>query len=165
MSKLVVTIEDRTFEVEVDLAQTNGHDIVVKVDGEPVRVRVPDREAPVEQMEWIVVDDRPYEITFDRDLGWIRSQSRNFKLEVRDAQSGVARPQSRDSRVKAPIPGQITQVLVCAGQQVGAGDPIMMLEAMKMENEIRSPRSGTVRVVHVAPGATVSLNQVLAEIG
>ncbi|MGB8646015.1 MAG: biotin/lipoyl-containing protein [Anaerolineae bacterium] len=165
MSKLAVTIEEQTFEIEVDLSQANENEMVVKVDGQPVHVRMPDREAPVEQMEWIVVDDKPYEIVLDRDLSWIHSQSRNFKLEVRNRQDAVTRPQSRDSRVKAPIPGQITQVFVAPGQAVNAGQPLMMLEAMKMENEIRSPRSGTVYAVHVAAGATVSLHQVLVEIG
>ncbi len=164
MSKLAVTIDDQTFEVEVDLSRQNGNGFVVKVNGQPVRVRLPDRDAPAEQMEWIVVDDKPYEIVLDQDMGWIRSHSRNHRLEIRDLETAIARPQSRDARVKAPIPGQITQVLVAAGQQVESGQPLLLLEAMKMENEIRAPRSGKVSVIHVTPGQTVSLNEVLAEI-
>ncbi len=164
MSKLAVTVDDRTFQVELDLSEMNGTELIVKVDGQPVRVRLPDRDAPVEQMEWIVVDDKPYEIVFDRDLGWIRSHSRNHRLDVRDLETAVARPRSRDGRVKAPIPGQITQVLVAPGQRVETGQALLLLEAMKMENEIRSPRSGAVGAIHVLPGQTVSLNEVLVEI-
>ncbi len=164
MSKLAVTIDDDTYQVEVDLSKPSGTELVVKVQGRPVRVRLPDHDAPVEQMEWIVVDDKPYEIVFDRDLGWIRSHSRNHRLEVRDLETALPRPGSRDGRVKAPIPGQVTQVLVSQGQTVEAGQPLLMLEAMKMENEIRAPRSGTVAVLHAVPGLAVSLNEVLAEI-
>ncbi len=164
MTKLAVTIDDQTFEVELDLTRLNGTDLTVKVDGQPVRVRIPDREAPVEQMEWIVVDDKPYEIVFDRDLGWIRSHSRNHHLEIRDAERALARPRSQDGRVKAPIPGQITQVLVSPGETVQAGQALLMLEAMKMENEIRAPLSGCVSELHVAVGQSVALGEVLARI-
>ncbi len=164
MSKLAVTIDDRTFEVLVDLSLTDGNELVVLVEGQPVRVRLPDYQAPVEQMEWIVVDDKPYEIVVDPNMRWIRSQNHNHHLEVRDLETAVAVQRSRDGRVKAPIPGQITQVLVSPGQAVEAGQPLLMLEAMKMENEIRAPRSGTVSALHVTPGETVALNKVLAEI-
>jgi len=164
MSKLEVTIDDHTYQVDVDLSAQDSEEVTVKVDGQPVRVQLPNSRAPVEEMEWIVVDDKPYEIVFDRDLQWIRSQSRVHHMSVRDLEQVVARPRSGDGRVKAPIPGQITQVLVTPGQCVQAGQPLLLLEAMKMENEIRAPRQGTVRVLHVTPGQGVFLNEVLAEI-
>ncbi len=164
MSKLAVTIDDQVYQVELDLSAQSGSEVTVKVDGKLVRVRVPDWNVPVEQMEWIVVDDRPYEIVFDRDMQWIRSHSRVHQMGVHDMEATVTRPRSGDGRVKAPIPGQITQVLITPGQTVHAGQALLMLEAMKMENEIRSPRCGTVHALHVAPGQSVSLHEVLAEI-
>ncbi len=164
MSKLAVTIDDQVYQVELDLSAQSGSEVTVKVDGKLVRVRVPDWNVPVEQMEWIVVDDRPYEIVFDRDMQWIRSHSRFHRMGVHDMEATVTRPRSGDGRVKAPIPGQITQVLITAGQTVHAGQALLMLEAMKMENEIRAPRCGTISVLHVMPGQSVSLHEVLAEI-
>ncbi len=164
MSKLAVTIDDHTYQVDVDLSKPNGTELVVLVEGQPVRVRLPDRDAPGEQMEWIVVDDKPYEIVFDSDMQWIRSHSRVHHMGVQDMEATITRPRSGDSRVKAPIPGQITQVLVTPGQTVHAGQALLMLEAMKMENEIRAPRCGTVNALHVSPGQSVSLHEVLAEI-
>ena len=76
----------------------------------------------------------------------------------------MARPVSGDGRVKAPIPGLIAQVLVTPGQVVEAGQTLLVLEAMKMENEIRSPRTGTVRQIKIQPGQTVTLAELLIEI-
>jgi biotin carboxyl carrier protein len=54
--------------------------------------------------------------------------------------------------------------MVSVGQAVEVGQPLLALEAMKMENEIRAPRSGIVSTLHVAPGQAVGRNEVLAEI-
>ncbi len=164
MSKFAVTIDNLVFHIELDLSSQNGSEVTMKVDGKPVRVLLPDWSAPIEQMEWIVVDDKPYELVFDRDLQWIRSHSRLHRLGVRDLEARVTRSLRGDGRVKAPIPGQITQVLVSPGQPVRIGQPLLLLEAMKMENEIRAPCAGTVSALHVTPGQSVSLNEVLAEI-
>jgi biotin carboxyl carrier protein len=136
----------------------------VTVNGEPLQVEIPDMDAPLEEMDWIVVDDRPYEITFDRDLRWIKAYNAIHRVEVRDQEMMVARPHSGDGRVKAPIPGLIARVLVAAGQQVQAGDPLLVLEAMKMENEIRAQRAGVVNALHVNPGQSVARHEVLVEI-
>ena len=57
--------------------------------------------------------------------------------------------------IESPLPGTILKVNVAAGQAVKAGDILMILEAMKMENEILAPEDGTVSAVHVQVGATV----------
>ena len=57
--------------------------------------------------------------------------------------------------VDAPMPGNILKVNVAAGQTVNAGDVLVILEAMKMENEIMAPKSGTVTQVHVSKGSVV----------
>jgi biotin carboxyl carrier protein len=164
VSKFAVTIDDQVYRIELDLSTQDGSEVTVKVDGQPVRVLLPDWNVPVEQMEWLVVDDKPYELVFDRDLQWIRSHSRLHRLAVRDLEARVTRPRGGDGRVKAPIPGQITQVLVSPGEPVRTGQALLLLEAMKMENEIRAPCSGTLNALHVTPGQSVSLHEVLAEI-
>ena len=59
-------------------------------------------------------------------------------------------------QVKAPMPGTILDIKVSAGQQVKKGDVLVILEAMKMENEIMAPQDGTVDAVHVQKGASVN---------
>ena len=66
--------------------------------------------------------------------------------------------------VKAPMPGNILDVKVKAGDTVKAGDVLLVLEAMKMENEIMAPAAGTVASVNVAKGTTVNSGDVLCTI-
>ncbi|MDV7398755.1 acetyl-CoA carboxylase biotin carboxyl carrier protein subunit, partial [Arthrospira platensis SPKY1] len=100
---------------------------------------------------------RPYEIAIDPSLRWIKAFDGMHRVEVTDRRATVARPSSADGRVKAPIPGLITRVLVQPGDQVETGQPLLLLEAMKMENEILAPRSGQVIKVNDAPGNSVTL--------
>ncbi len=72
-----------------------------------------------------------------------------------------ARPLAGDGAVTAIMPGLIIRVLVEAGQQVATGDPLVVLEAMKMESDICSPRDGIVKQIAVKPGENVRQNQVL----
>jgi biotin carboxyl carrier protein len=74
------------------------------------------------------------------------------------------RDESGPETVKAFMPGKIVKVHVGPGDKVAAGDGLLIMEAMKMENEIKSRRPGTVRAVHVAAGQTVDNGTLLVEI-
>jgi biotin carboxyl carrier protein len=63
--------------------------------------------------------------------------------------------------LKAPMPGKVTHVSVRPGDQVAAGDPLLVIEAMKMENEFKAKAAGTVKEVRVAAGQTVNPGDVL----
>ena len=165
MSKLEVTIGGHTFEIEVQLPPHGESDVPVKVIGQPVTVSVPDLAAPIDQMEWLIIDGRPQEVVIDPELRWIRTETGLHRVEVRDLEARTPRPVSRDGRVKSPIPGRIKAVFVQLGDRVEAGAPLLILEAMKMENEIRAPRTGTVAQLNVNAGQNVTLNEVLIEIG
>jgi biotin carboxyl carrier protein len=161
MSKLLVTIDDRDYVVEVQSGP--GGTATVLVDGEPVTVRLSSYDGP-ETVEWAMVGPRPYELALDRDLRWIESSRGRHSVHVRDMEAAVARPVSGDGRIKAPIPGLITRILIKPGQSVEVGDPVLVLEAMKMENEIRAPRSGVVADLRAQQGQVVKLHELLAEI-
>lgn len=68
-----------------------------------------------------------------------------------------------DTQLKAPMPGLVLKVLVEPGQAVAAGDGLLVLEAMKMENELRATHDATIAAIHVAPGEAVSKNALLLE--
>ncbi len=164
MSKLAVKIDGVSYEVELDINQKDGPALIAIVDGQPVRVVLPDVQGGADDMEWMVVDDRPYEIYFDSDLSWIKDGSGVHEVELHE-QAGSARiPAIKDGRVRAPIPGQINRVQVSLEQTVEAGETIAILEAMKMFNELRAPRRGLVKAIHVTPGQNVSKGEVLVEI-
>ncbi len=67
------------------------------------------------------------------------------------------------SAIKAPMPGLVLSILVEAGQEVAQGDPMLILEAMKMENVIKSPGEGTVKRIVVEKGKPVDKGEVLIE--
>jgi len=66
-----------------------------------------------------------------------------------------------EQTVVAPMPGRVVRVLVGAGDEVNARQPIVVVEAMKMENELRSPKAGRVKDVAVTPGTSVEAGRVL----
>ena len=68
------------------------------------------------------------------------------------------------SRLSAPIPGKVVAVKVAAGDEVAAGQPLVVLEAMKMENELTAENAGRVTAVHIEPGATVESGELLVEL-
>lgn len=164
MHKLAVTIDGQTFQIEIDSASTVENGRCVRVQGDAIEVVVPQNNAPLEEMDWLIVDGEPYEVLFDPALEWIQSQGRSYRIEIRDLDEPVTQPYSTDGRVKAPIPGQINKIMVEPGQRVEVGATLLILEAMKMENHIVAPVQGIVSSIHVTPGESVLLNKVLAEI-
>lgn len=71
---------------------------------------------------------------------------------------------SHEGHVTTPMPGTIVDVLVAAGKKVNAGDPVLVIEAMKMENEVQAPIAGIVIAVHVVKGESVTPDEALLEI-
>jgi biotin carboxyl carrier protein len=69
-----------------------------------------------------------------------------------------------DGAILAPMPGQVVAVAVAEGQAVRVGDPLVILEAMKMEHTVRAPRDGIVAALHCRPGNQVAPRAVLLEL-
>jgi biotin carboxyl carrier protein len=94
-----------------------------------------------------------------------------FEFEVEDADLYALRERATSGRaagahhgptdVRAIIPGRVVSLAVAVGDQVEAGQRLLSVEAMKMENELRAPRAGTVERVAVGPGQTVELGDTL----
>jgi pyruvate carboxylase len=97
----------------------------------------------------------------------LNGQPRTIRVERAGAARAVQRARADDanpSHVPAPMPGMVVTVSVKAGQKVRAGDPLVSIEAMKMESQLRAERDGTVRAVHVKPGETVGARDLLLEV-
>ena len=96
----------------------------------------------------------------------LRANGHEFQAEVIDPRSwrrrrGAGIEFEGRQQLLAPMPGKIVRVLAAAGQQVTAGQGLLVIEAMKMQNEIRSPKSGTVEKL-AREGQTVNAGEVLA---
>ena len=117
----------------------------------------------------LIVDDRSFEIEVDNtdDEYRVLVDGRNYRIDLVDerrvrvggTQTGLEL-QGRQS-VSVPMPGKIIAVLVTEGDAVEKGQGLVIVEAMKMENEVRSPVTGTVREIKVKPGDTVEGGAVL----
>jgi biotin carboxyl carrier protein len=92
--------------------------------------------------------------------------STRFAVEVRDPRSLRGRTRAGDDqgpmKVVAPMPGKIVRLLIHEGDEVETGAGVAVIEAMKMQNEIKSPKRGTLRKVLVREGAAVNAGDVLA---
>jgi pyruvate carboxylase subunit B len=82
-----------------------------------------------------------------------------------EAKAGGGSAGSAEKLVKAPMPGRVVKVFVEAGQEVAAAQALLVVEAMKMENEVKAKGPGVVQTVHVAVGATVEANAKLVTFG
>jgi biotin carboxyl carrier protein len=116
----------------------------------------------------ILLGGRSLEVTAEETTSGllIRANGREFQVEIFDPRSwrrrrGAGIELEGRQQLVAPMPGKIVRVLVAAGEQVSAGQGLLVIEAMKMQNEIRSPKSGAVEKV-AREGQTVNAGEVLA---
>lgn len=119
----------------------------------------------------IILNGRSYTVELYRKEGnavEMLVNGRRYPVELSDKYDELLQSLGMDrnagakmSNLKAPMPGKVLSVSVEAGTQVETGDPILVLEAMKMENVIKSPASGVVSSVDVKTGGTVEKNEVM----
>ena len=95
---------------------------------------------------------------------WVGSQ--RFLAEVRDPRSLRSRPRAAEDhgpkKLTAPMPGKVVRILLSQGTMVEAGAGVLVVEAMKMQNELKSPKKGTIQKILVREGAAVNAGDVLA---
>jgi 3-methylcrotonyl-CoA carboxylase alpha subunit len=95
------------------------------------------------------------------------AQSYAFRVpaaDVSSSSSSAAGRRTGAAAVKAPMPGKVVRLLVAAGDAVSEGQPLLILEAMKMEHVVVALRAGVVGAVHAAEGSVVSDGALLAEL-
>ncbi len=97
----------------------------------------------------------------------VSSGSRDYVVTLTDPKrlrTGAGAGVERSGQLTAQMPGKIVRVMLAAGAEVTEGTPILVVEAMKMQNEMKAPRDGVLTAVNVAPGDTVTVGDVLAVI-
>lgn len=162
--KYIATVDGQDHEIEVERAGEVTMDEVA---------RVTDLRAIDGSSYSLLLDNRSYEVFAERQAGrWvIMIDGDQFMVDVEDARlkllramGGAAHEETGAAAVVAPMPGLVVKVLVAPGDAVEANQGVLILEAMKMENELRSPRAGVVRQVNAVPGQTVAQGDLLVRI-
>jgi pyruvate carboxylase subunit B len=162
--KYIVSIEGREIPVEVD-----GRE--VRVDGQTFEAHL--TPVPGTPLRHLLSGNDSLTLAMSRlEPGRWEAQFRGsrFSMEVVDERTrhirsltgGAARADT-SLQLKAPMPGLVVRVLVEPGQQVQAGQGLIVLEAMKMENELKARTGAKIRAVSASPGQAVEKGQVLVE--
>jgi len=160
-----VTIDGKNYRLELDRAEGRWS---CRLDGRVVEIDAVLARPDVLSLR---VGDKAYEFKSERVAGvlqiWVGNQ--RFAPEVRDPR--LLRSRSRvtedhgPKKLTAPMPGKIVRVLATEGVEVEAGAGVLVIEAMKMQNEIKSPKKGTIQKILVREGAAVNAGDVLAIVG
>jgi biotin carboxyl carrier protein len=162
--KYIVTVAGRELEVEVD-----GERVTVGGRAVPAALR----RVPGTPLRQLSVDGRPETLVVQPSGGgqWtIGMRGERWEVEVVDERTrhirsltGGADRQRGPGALRAPMPGLVVRVLVEPGQAVGRGGGVVVLEAMKMENELKAAADAMVKTVRVRAGEPVEKGQVLVE--
>ena len=157
-------IGERAFDVHLSGAAVEVDGAAVDVSFEPVGDGSFSLLAAGRSVQATVqaMPDGLLRVTLDGRMFDVRVQDeRELLLERFGLAPGA---QSGGQEVKAPMPGLVLKVLAEEGAAIKAGDGLVVLEAMKMENELRAPSGGTVKKIHVQPGEAVVKNALLVEL-
>lgn len=160
-----VVIGGKNHRVELTRNDMGWH---CKLDGLPVLLDVISTQEGVLS---ILLDGKSYEVKQESAAGEtnIVVGIQRFAAAVRDPRSLRGRRSPDASahgirKISAPMPGKVVRILAPAGTAVEAGQGVVVIEAMKMQNELKSPKKGVIKKIHVGEGAAVDAGQSLAEV-
>jgi biotin carboxyl carrier protein len=157
-----ITIDGKNYRVELNRADGRWS---CRLDGRDVEV---DAVLARPDALSLRIGNLAYEVKSERAANglhlWVGST--RFAVEVRDPRSLRGRVRAGDDqgprKVIAPMPGKVVRLLVREGDEVQPGAGVAVVEAMKMQNEIKAPKRGTVQKILVSEGAAVNAGDVLA---
>lgn len=138
--KYQVRIAEKNYEVEIE--DIHARPVIARVDGQAFEVSPGNGIKPTPQKQ--------------------TSEIKSIDLPKSPVNAGA---NVNGSELTAPLPGTVTEIFVKAGEQIEAGQVVLIIEAMKMKNSIRSTRAGKVAEVLAIPGQTVAHKQVLVKFG
>jgi acetyl/propionyl-CoA carboxylase alpha subunit len=163
--RYVTTVGENEYMIEI----IDEHHVTV--DG--VMYQVDFGEVSEQTVYSLLADNRSFEaFVYPIDEGWqVLLLGTQYELTVEDerekrlrASLGGRIAENVDFHLKAPMPGLVVTIPVSDGQVVAKGDVLVVLESMKMQNELKSPRAGKISRVRVKPGDSVELRETLLSV-
>jgi biotin carboxyl carrier protein len=160
-----VTIAERAYRVEL---MRSGEQWTCRLDGRELPLDV---VSPQDGVLSLLLDGKSYEVkheTVGTEANVVIGHER-FSASVRDPRSFRSRRRAGATehgvkKITAPMPGKVVRILAGVGDHVEAGQSVIVIEAMKMQNELKAPKNGVVKRVNVEEGAAVEAGQSLAEV-
>jgi biotin carboxyl carrier protein len=158
-----VAVDGKVRKLELARTDAGWHCVV---DGEPLDI---DAVLTRNNVISLIINGVAYEVKREIDAHdeyvWVRSA--RFKTELRDPRSLRSRRAAAGAgegpqKLLAPMPGKVVRVIAAAGATIETGQGVLVVEAMKMQNELKATKSGTVQKIMVAEGANVNAGDVLA---
>jgi biotin carboxyl carrier protein len=158
-----VSIDGKRYRLELEREETRWH---CRLNGREVDI---DAVLARHDVLSVLIGGKAYEIKREHTATdvhlWVGSI--RYVAELHDPRSlrgrrGATADERGPRKLLAPMPGKVVRVLIREEQPVEAGQSILVVEAMKMQNEIKSPKKGTVRKIVAAEGANVNAGDVLA---
>lgn len=160
------TLDDSLFDIALNLddstAEVNDNDLafeVVEHGDSQILFRVGTK---LHKIRNITVNSGEIECTVDGK--WITATLKDEQQLLLERLGFKTAAEKSVGLLQAPMPGKILELLSAEGDEVELGDPVAILEAMKMENELKAPCAGTINSISVKKGASVEKNQILLEI-
>ncbi len=160
-----VTIAGKTYKVDLSRAESGWR---CRLDGREVPL---DITATREGVFSLLLDGKSYEVKQENtatETNIVVGHER-FNAAVRDPRSFRSRNRAGAAgegvkKILAPMPGKIVRILAQPGTEVEAGQGVLVVEAMKMQNELKSPKKGILKKLNAIEGTPVEAGQVLAEV-
>lgn len=165
--------EAKFIEMKLQAELNNeNHEVEIKRDGEKIFARIDEREYEIEASEvernvfLFKHENQIYEI-YVAPNNIVNVGNRQFEINLIDPKklrsaSGSAENKDGIAEIKTAMPGKLVRILVEIGAEVKQGEGILVVEAMKMQNEMKSPKDGIVKEIRFAEGDTVNAGDVLA---
>ena len=162
--KYITIINDKQFEIEI---QNDG---TLLVNGEQREV---DFYSLDPSLYSVITENQSYAVVIEEQHGEYQVQMRGHlftghvldeRAQLLASRRGGGKTETGEISIKAPMPGLIAALPVSEGQAVKAGDTVVILESMKMHNELKAPRDGVVQRISVEVGHSVEQNKLLVTI-
>ncbi len=164
--KYVTIINNQQFEIEIE------KDGSLLVNGEPHSIDFLQLGGLNSSLYSVITDTQSLEIVIEEEgnLIDVLMLGRLYEAQVLDERAMLMATRKGglgvdSGEVPSPMPGLIVKVNVEVGQSVTQGETVVILESMKMQNELKAPREGVVQAIHVSDGQTVEKNTLLIVIG